>query len=163
VANRIGEFLRRAGKTQEALAAAAGVTQGEISRYCADLAAPDPITTRRIADFLGVAEEDLELRPQFRVGRRSIPGRLDRAACERAMKTQGINASELARRAGVSRQAIANYFAGRAKPSPDTLRRLAELLDTDPERLLLVVDESNAAPSRPAEIKPRRTARRKHL
>lgn len=49
---------------------------------------------------------------------------------------RGWNQSELARRAGVGRDAISTYIRGRSFPEPRTLKRLAEALDMKTEDLL---------------------------
>ena len=49
---------------------------------------------------------------------------------------RGWNQSELARRAGVGRDAISTYVRGRSFPEPATLRKLSKALSCNPEELL---------------------------
>ena len=49
---------------------------------------------------------------------------------------KGWNQSELARRAGIGRDAVSTYVRGRSFPEPHTLKALARALDTEPGALL---------------------------
>lgn len=49
---------------------------------------------------------------------------------------QGWNQSELARRAGIGRDAVSTYVRGRSYPEPQTLRKLCKALNCKPEDLL---------------------------
>lgn len=65
-----------------------------------------------------------------------------RAALERSHITQ----SELARRTGLSRDAVSSYFNQRSLPTTDSLGKMARVLKTDAGTLLpdkIVNDEAN--------------------
>ena len=49
---------------------------------------------------------------------------------------RGWNQSEMARRAGIGRDAISTYVRGRSLPEPATLKRMAEALGMEPTELL---------------------------
>ncbi len=48
----------------------------------------------------------------------------------------GMTQKELAQRLNVTDKAVSKWENGRAKPTTDTLRKLAALLDVSPEKLL---------------------------
>jgi len=52
----------------------------------------------------------------------------------RLAKRMGL--AELARKAGVSKLTIINVEAGRTKPRPETLRKVASVLEVAPEDLV---------------------------
>jgi transcriptional regulator with XRE-family HTH domain len=57
------------------------------------------------------------------------------------MKKQGISQSELARRAGVSRQAISDYVLGKTpNPDPNSLINIARALKETPETIYRVTN-----------------------
>ena len=59
----------------------------------------------------------------------------------RERRRRGLSQSELAAMLGVTNKAVSKWENGRAKPSTDTLRRLAALLGTDVAELLRVREE----------------------
>jgi transcriptional regulator with XRE-family HTH domain len=162
VGNRLRALLKQQGRTQRELANAIGLTEAAVSRHCAGIDAPDGVTKIRIAAFLGVAVEDLGIREQHRTGPSGTPARLDRVAFEKALERKGISAAELARQAGVTRQSISVSLTGRSMPRPPTLRRIARILEVDPNELIIPdPPDSDVALDRAAQSSRRSPGRRK--
>jgi transcriptional regulator with XRE-family HTH domain len=81
------------------------------------------------------------------------------ARLQRLMFTKGWNQSELARQAGMRRDAISTYIRGIAFPVPNSLHRLAAALGVDPEALLPNYVEQavgDAHPSMDIRVSPQR-------
>lgn len=53
-----------------------------------------------------------------------------------ALARKNMNQSELARRVGVTRDAISTYVCKRSLPGPDVLKKIARVLEIDAEELL---------------------------
>lgn len=62
----------------------------------------------------------------------------------KAMENKGWTQSQLARYAGLNRDAISTYIRGRSIPSPDSLSKMAKVLDVKAEDLLPKYFESAA-------------------
>ena len=58
------------------------------------------------------------------------------ARLQRLMFKKGWNQSELARRAGMNRDAVSTYIRGVSYPTPGNLHKLAKALGSDPDTLL---------------------------
>ena len=71
-----------------------------------------------------------------------------------AMEAKGWNQSQLARYAGLNRDAISTYIRARSLPSPENLAKLAAVLDKRPEDLLPKYFEAAAA-EQPARLELR--------
>ncbi len=159
--NRIRALLKELGKTQRELARAIGLTEAAVSRHCSGIDAPDVETKDRMAKFLGVTVEDLRVREQHKTGPNTIPARLDRLAFEKALERKGISAAELARQVGLTRQSISLSLAGRSLPRPATLRRLARILDVDPNELIIADASVSEVTPDPVTLSPKRSPRRR--
>jgi transcriptional regulator with XRE-family HTH domain len=61
------------------------------------------------------------------------------------MESKGWNQSELARRAGLNRDAVSTYIRGAVYPTELSLQALARALDVDPEELLPSVEQAGRA------------------
>lgn len=64
---------------------------------------------------------------------------------KQARKTQKFSQAELSRLLGVTQQAVGKWETGRSTPDPQTVARLAELLDTTADALLGLQDNVAAA------------------
>lgn len=64
---------------------------------------------------------------------------------KQARKTQKFSQAELSRLLGVTQQAVGKWETGRSTPDPQTVARLAELLDTTADALLGLQDSVSAA------------------
>lgn len=58
-------------------------------------------------------------------------------------KSSGLSQAELAEKLGVTNKAVSKWENGRAKPSTDTLRKLAVLFGQPLEKLMLIKEEKN--------------------
>lgn len=86
---------------------------------------------RRVRTYLdGDAQTDEMLRPKH-LTKQEFGKKL-----YRLMLTKGWNQSELARQAGVTRDAVSTYVRGVSLPEPANLDRLAKALDMDAGELL---------------------------
>ncbi len=67
-----------------------------------------------------------------------------------AMENKGWTQSQLARYAGLNRDAVSTYIRGRSMPSPESLNKMAKVLDVKAEDLLPNYFESavHAQPTR---------------
>lgn len=157
--NRIRSLLKRSGLTQAALAEAAGIAQPTLAHYLSGRTAPTPEIAARMARALGVPVQELELRAQKARGRRSLPGRIDREQVRTRLEKLGMNAADLARSIGVSKQAVSSYMAGMTMPKATTLRRLARALGLELEQLVTTDAPDEPAPRKaPARRKPASSA-----
>lgn len=59
-----------------------------------------------------------------------------RSAIRARRRELGYNQTELARRLGTTRQTIANWEAGRTRPSIELMQRLSAELKREPEQLV---------------------------
>lgn len=137
---QIDRLLRERGMTQADLAAAIRKTPASVSRYCSGRSVPDKATAARIAKRLGVAVDDLGLRQRAPRGPKPVAGQLNWRAIQRAMAKHRINASELADRVGVSRQAVSSFKAGNVMPSRRTLTKMARELGLTLDSLVIPDD-----------------------
>lgn len=62
------------------------------------------------------------------------------------LRDRNMNQSDLARRAGLSRDAISTYARGRSMPEPANLEKIAKALGCKPEDLLLPAMSNPASP-----------------
>ena len=65
-----------------------------------------------------------------------------------ARKAKRYSQAEVSRMLGVTQQAVGKWETGRSTPDPQTVARLAEILDTPTDVLLGLRKESGAAPQR---------------
>lgn len=65
-----------------------------------------------------------------------------RQKLKEAIKSSGLTQKEIANRAGVIQQAIAQYISGRAMPSIETFANICKELDLDANEILCITDKS---------------------
>lgn len=92
------------------------------------------------------------------VGSSSEPKRLTKQEFGRRLASliaeRGWNQSDLARRAGIGRDAVSTYIRGRSYPEPKNLTKLAKALDMSPAALLPnVVASAIEADDSPFELR----------
>lgn len=85
-------------------------------------------------------EDDLEYRNETDRGTDIAPKHLTKQEFGRRLQNlmieKGWNQSELARRAGLGRDAISTYVRGRSFPEPINLKRVADALSISPHEIL---------------------------
>lgn len=69
---------------------------------------------------------------------------------DQAIKTLGINQSELARRAGLPRDAISTYMRAKSFPTNENLVKLAKVLGMTPTELSGLPDMASRGEAKPA-------------
>ncbi len=59
-----------------------------------------------------------------------------RTRLQEAIKQSGMTQTEIAQKAGIIQQSVAQYVSGRAMPALDTFAKLCVILDVDPADIL---------------------------
>ncbi len=65
-----------------------------------------------------------------------IPATEIQKRLKEAIKQSGMTQTEIAKKAGIIQQSVAQYVSGRAMPSLDTFANLCAILDVDPADIL---------------------------
>ncbi len=65
-----------------------------------------------------------------------IPATEIQKRLQEAIKQSGMTQTEIAKKAGIIQQSVAQYVSGRAMPSLDTFANLCAILDVDPSDIL---------------------------
>lgn len=120
----LNELLRCQVKTPAELAQHVGISSGYISDLrSGNKQSPTRQTVSRIADFVGVPADALEIDPD-------VP--FNRAALAAFLKYQGVSLATLANLRGASRGYLSDLLNGnKTRPKSKTVRRIAEALDID--------------------------------
>lgn len=71
-----------------------------------------------------------------------------------ARKAKRYSQTEVSRMLGVTQQAVGKWETGRSTPDPQTVARLAEILDTTADALLGLQQAPTAAPLWAARLQP---------
>lgn len=137
------------GLTRAALAAAVGVSPRTLGAWERGEKVPRAGHLRRLAERLGVAPAELLAAvaagagpaPEAGAVREPAPTRLG-ALIERERRARGLTREELAARADLAPSTLTRWATGRHRPIPAKLRRLAAVLDLDPEEVVAAAKAS---------------------
>jgi transcriptional regulator with XRE-family HTH domain len=123
---RLVEARQRSGLKSSDLARHIGVSRAAVLYWERDVHKPGTEALLKLATFLSVSPEYLLNGPLLTMGERLVAAR----------QRKGLRSTDLARRTGVSSAAVSYWERDIKKPTPETLLRLAKILDVSPDYLL---------------------------